>query len=164
MKRSITNKKNFWIKGKSRCEYLVPNVVENIGFEIFVNGIYEEDTSGFIIRNLPANAVFLDLGANIGAITIPVLSKRRDIKILCVEAAPWIYEYLKQNLARNKGDNVSAFNKALFYTDNEIVNFYSPDEKFGKGSMSPVFTDKVIPVSTGKLDTLLKDYNYLSTK
>ena len=69
-KREIAEKKDFWISGKFGCEYLVPNIKENVGFEIFINGIYEQDTSDFIISRLPSNGVFLDLGANIGAITL----------------------------------------------------------------------------------------------
>jgi FkbM family methyltransferase len=155
--KKIKGKNSFWIKGKGGCEYLVPNIIENVGFEIFVNGIYEQGTSDFIIKRLPSNGVFLDLGANIGAITIPVQSRRKDIRIYCVEAAPWVYKFLELNLERNEVTNVKTFNKALFYTDLETLNFYSPEEKFGKGSLSPVFTDKVIPVITMRVDTLTEE-------
>ena len=154
---SIANKKDFWVKGKHDCEYFLPNLIENIGFEIFINGIFEEETSDFFASALPANGVFLDLGANIGTISIPLIKKRQDIKIVCVEAAPWIFNYLQKNLARNDAQNVTAINKVLFYTDNEEVNFYSPSDKFGKGSLSPVFTDKLVKVKTVKIDSLIKD-------
>jgi FkbM family methyltransferase len=154
-KNSLGKRKDISIKGKLGCEYLVPNIVENIGFEIFINGIYEQNTSDFIVSRLPPNGVFLDLGSNIGAITIPVKAKRKDIKVVCVEAAPWIYSYLEQNLKKNEVMDVHAFNRALYYSDNEILNFYSPDEKFGKGSLSPVFTNRKIPVTTIKVDTLV---------
>jgi FkbM family methyltransferase len=155
--RSIKRKRDFWIKGKFNCEYLIPNIVESIGFEIFINAIYEQETSAFIVASLPENGVFLDLGANIGAITIPIHVRRKDVKIVCVEAAPWIYKYLKQNLVRNGAQAVYTINSALFYTDNEIFNFYSPKDKFGKGSLSSVFTDDAVPVSTIRVDTLVKN-------
>ncbi|HXB42846.1 MAG TPA: FkbM family methyltransferase [Puia sp.] len=154
---SIASKKDFWVKGKQNCEYLLPNLVENIGFEIFINGIFEKETSDFFASVLPANGVFLDLGANIGTITVPLIKKRQDIKIVCVEAAPWIFNYLEKNLARNHARNVTAINKVLFYTDNEEVNFYSPGDKFGKGSLSPVFTDKLVKVKTIKVDSLVQE-------
>src|ERR1700681_4853653 len=103
----LKNNNSFWIRGKWGCEYLVPNIVESIGFEIFINGVYEQATSDFIVGRLPVNGVFLDLGANIGAISIPVQNKRKDIKIICVEAAPWIFEYLEQNLEKNGAENVN---------------------------------------------------------
>ncbi|HEX4374035.1 MAG TPA: FkbM family methyltransferase [Puia sp.] len=137
----------------------MPNLTENIGFEIFINGIYEEETSDFFADKIPLNGVFLDLGANIGAVSIPLIKKRKDIEVICVEAAPYIFTYLQKNLERNHATNVTAINKALFYTDNEEINFYSKDDKFGKGSLSPVFTDEIIKVKTIKIDSLLKDLN-----
>jgi FkbM family methyltransferase len=157
----LLHKKNFWVKGKYNCEYLLPNITENIGFEIFINGIYEQETSDFFEQYIPQNGIFLDLGANIGAITIPLHKKRKDIQIICVEAAPWIFEYLQKNILRNNAHKVITINKILFYSDNEEVNFYSPHDKFGKGSLSPVFTDKLVKVKTIKIDSLLKDLNIL---
>src|SRR3954463_8228722 len=125
-RNKIKTKTNLLIKGKGGCEYILPNIIENVGFEIFVNGIYEEGTSDFIIERLPRNGVLLDLGANIGAITVPVQAKRKDSRIFCVEAAPWIFDFLQQNLARNDAVNVKSVNKALFFTDSETLNFYSP--------------------------------------
>ena len=156
-KRKIGRERDLTVTGKFGCEYRIPNVLENIGFDIFINGIYEQQTSGFIAGKMPVNGIFLDLGANIGAITIPVHNKRKDIKIICVEAAPSVYSYLLENLERNHADKVYSVNKALFYTDNERVGFYSPDDKYGKGSLSPVFTEKVVYIDTVKLDTLLNE-------
>jgi FkbM family methyltransferase len=154
---AINTKKDFWLKGKYDCEYFLPNLVENIGFEIYINGIYEQETSDFFAERLKSNAVFLDLGSNIGAISIPLAKKRKDIQIICVEAAPWLFTYLQKNIARNESKNIKAINKVLFYSDEEEVNFYTPESKFGKGSLSPVFTDKVVKVKTVKVDTLVKE-------
>ena len=156
----MASRKNFWIKGKYDCEYFVPNLIENIGFEIFINGIYEEEISDFFIKALPANGVFLDLGANIGTISIPLLKKRKDVQAICVEAAPWIFSYLQKNISRNHIQNAIAINKVLFYSDNEEVNFYSPGDQFGKGSLSPVFTDKLVKVKTAKIDSIIKELGF----
>ena len=156
-RRKIEREKDLIVIGKFGCEYTIPNVIENIGFDIFINGIYEQQTSAFIAGKMPVNGVFLDLGSNIGAITIPVHNIRKDIKIICVEAAPAVYTYLLKNLERNHANEVYSVNKALFYTDNETVGFYSPEGKYGKGSLSPVFTEKVVYVDTIRLDTLLKE-------
>ena len=29
----VKDKKRFWIKGKMGCEYLVPNIIENVGLK-----------------------------------------------------------------------------------------------------------------------------------
>lgn len=153
----ITGKKDVVIKGKFDCEYVLPNLLETISFEIFINGIYEEVTSAFFARRLSKGGVFLDLGANIGTITIPLRKKRDDARIVCVEAAPWLFDYLRNNLDRNKFPDVVAVNKALYSKDNEVLDFFSPDEKFGKGSLSPVFTKEGVKVTTITLDTLVKE-------
>jgi FkbM family methyltransferase len=156
-KNKMAREKDLVVVGKYGCEYILPNILENIGFDIFINGIYERQTSDYICRNVPLNGVFLDLGANIGAITIPINKRRKDIKLVCVEASPRIFSYLKQNLRKNEAIQAQLVNKALFYSDNEKLGFYSPDEKYGKGSLSPVFTDIEVSVMTVKLDTLLKE-------
>jgi len=88
--RNIKKSKDIWIKGKYRCVYLLPNLVENVSFEIYVNGIYEQGTSDFLSNRIPPGGVFLDLGANIGAISTPLSRRRKDIRIVCVEASPRI--------------------------------------------------------------------------
>jgi FkbM family methyltransferase len=154
-KKDLASRKDLLVKGKYGCSYLLPNLIENISQEIFFNGIYEKTTSDFFVKRLPPGGVFLDLGANIGAISIPLYQQRKDCRIVCVEAAPWLFPYLQKNLALNGFKDFTLVNKALFNTDNEEIDFYSPDEKFGKGSLSPTYTDKAVKVRTTRLDTLL---------
>lgn len=152
----VNHAKDVSVKGHLNASYLLPNLKENVAFDIFINGIYEWDTHKFLVDNIAPNGVLLDLGANIGAVTIPLCLKRKDIRCICVEASPWVFKYLEKNIAANSlQDRVTCFNKALFDEDNESLLFYSPSEKFGKGSLSPVFTSEGIPVMSVKLDTLL---------
>jgi FkbM family methyltransferase len=130
-----------------------------VALDIFINGIYEKGTSDLLAARLPRNGVLLDLGANIGAVCIPVAAKRKDISIVAVEAAPWLFGYLQKNLEKNGLGSAKTVNLALFDKDDEEVNFYSPDKKFGKGSLSPVFTDKAVRVRTIRVDTLVKQLN-----
>jgi FkbM family methyltransferase len=154
--KSIKDKNNLLVAGRLGSRYLVPNLKENIGFEIFINGIYERDTIEFIASRLPAGATLLDIGANIGAITIPVSKLRNDIKIVCIEAAPWIFSVLNKNISLNGFSNrVSLVNKAVSDQDNLTVNFYSPQDQFGKGSLSAVFTNEGVSVSTITLSSIL---------
>jgi tRNA G37 N-methylase Trm5 len=94
--RRIREGSDITVSGKFGCRYSVPNVQENIGFEIFINGIYEAETIRFIASKVKKGGVFLDLGANIGAISIPVAMLRKDISVIGLEAAPWIFDYLKE--------------------------------------------------------------------
>jgi FkbM family methyltransferase len=157
LKKAIRTKTDILIEGRFNCSYYLPNIVENVGFEIFINGEYEIEIQQLLFKLVPENGCFLDLGANIGSILIPLCKRRPDITAVAVEAAPWIFHYLEKNVLLNNLDNVQLFNNALFDEDNRELDFFSPRDKFGKGSLSPVFTKEAVKVKTKKIDTLIKD-------
>src|SRR5258706_3570244 len=147
------------ITGSYGCRYILPNLIETISFEIFINGIYEKDTHEFLLKRIPPNAVLLDLGANIGSIIIPICKRRNDLRVICVEASPWVFEYLKKNVELNGLTNISLVNKAVLDSDDKTIDFFGPMEKFGKGSLTPNYTNKSVPVATIQIDTLLIENN-----
>ena len=77
--------------------FVVPNLIENVSFELFVNGLYEESSLKLIIENLPPNGIFVDVGANIGAISVVLAKLRPDITIYAFEASPSVFKYLEIN-------------------------------------------------------------------
>ena len=156
----IRSSENIIISGAEGARYLLPNLKDNISFDIFVNGIYEKDTIDLLDKLLPAGGYYLDLGANIGAILVPLALRRPDIKIIAVEAAPWVFRYLKENVVLNNLKNVKLVNKALFDKDGVELDFFSPHDKFGKGSLSPVFSREAVKVTTTKVDSLIREYNF----
>jgi len=154
---AVENRTDVEVKGKYNSSYILPNIKENVGFDIFINGAYEPDVQDLICKLLPKNGCLLDLGANIGSIIVPVAMRRPDILAIGVEAAPWIFAYLKENVFRNHLQNVKLVNKALFDQDDVELDFFSPHDKYGKGSLSPVFTQDAITIETKKVDTLVKE-------
>jgi FkbM family methyltransferase len=158
-KNKIETEKNIAIKGKYNCRYLVPNLKENIGFELFINGVYEKETIEFILEKMPLHGTFLDIGSNIGAICLPVCKRRNDIKALAIEASPRVYSYLKKNIQSNAIENCITINKAVSDTDGQMVSFFSPEDLYGKGSMVAVFTNESEEIETITVDTLLNTNN-----
>jgi FkbM family methyltransferase len=155
----MKNGKEIVVKGRLACKYKLPNLDEFLAQQIFVNGIYEPDTHSFLVQKIPHNGVFLDLGANIGTIAIPLCKARPDIRCIAVEASPWIYEYLKFNVEANHlHHQIILVNKAISDTEKGKLPFYSPVDQFGKGSFAPVFTDQAVEVDTITIDTLLKEF------
>ena len=154
-KKKIDHNKDINFTGHFGCKYIIPNLKENIGLELFINGVYEKETIDRIIKNIPLNGTLLDIGANIGAISIPISKLRSDIHIVAVEASKKVYNYLKENVALNKMSNCDIVNNAISDTDGQTVSFFSPDELFGKGSMAAVFTDAAEKIETITLDTLI---------
>lgn len=158
LKETIKEKKDTIVTGHHQLQYKIPNFVEPVGFDILVDGIHEKRTSDFILQSIPPHGTFLDVGANIGSITIPVCRQRSDIKAISVEASPRVFQYLSHNIALNNITNCTLVNKAVDREDGRTVNFYSQPELFGTGSMSAVFTNESEQVETITLDTLCKTY------
>jgi FkbM family methyltransferase len=157
-RNKLKHARDILIKGKYQCKYFLPNLKEALAFDIYTNGIYEQETHDFLFNSLPENAVFLDLGANIGSVTIPLCKRRSDVRAYCVEAAPWIAEYLTRNLAVNNLQKVTTVHRALYMKDDETFKFFSPKDEFGKGSLSPVYTQDGTDVLTITVDTLIQQW------
>lgn len=158
LQRGIKTQKDVLVSTKNGTRFLLPNINEAIGFSIFINGVYEEEHIRFIVNNLPMNGCFIDAGANIGAVCIPVAKQRPDVKVIAIEASAKVFSYLKQNVLINKCDNINLINKALSNTTDELTEFYSPDVLYGKGSMSAVFTRESEMVKTVTVDDLLVEH------
>lgn len=154
----IRTQKDIQFTSVSGIRYLLPNCRENIGFEIIVNGGYEKETVKFIVERLPRNGKFLDIGANIGAIAIPVACKRPDIAVIGIEASSRIFGYLEINVKANNVKNCLVLKNAVSDTDDQEVSFFSPEEKFGKGSLAPVFTLNAESVKTITMDRIFDKY------
>jgi FkbM family methyltransferase len=139
-------------KTKDGMLFSVPNLVENVSFELYVNGIYEKETIDHICMSVPKNGVFVDVGANIGAISIAVAKKRPDLNIFAFEASPIVFNYLRENKEQNNCLNLTIYNLAIHDIGGIELPFFSPKELNGKGSFAPVFTDEAVMVTTISLD------------
>lgn len=151
--------KPYELEMKYGTKIVVKNLVDNIGYNIFINGAYEPELVNHLIINIPIGGSFIDVGANIGSISIPLAYKRPDISIICIEASPSVFEFLKYNVELNNLTNITLVNKAIHKEDNIILDFFAPEDKFGKGSFSNVFTNNSEKVVTVRMDSLIKQYN-----
>ncbi len=149
----LSKSKNVVVNTKSG-RFKLPNLVEIISLDLFINGIYESGLVQFLSDRIPAGGVFIDVGANIGSISIPLAIKRPDITIIAVEASPWIYEILTDNIGHNKIRNISAENYAVYSESGKDLPMYAPKDLFGKGSLKPVFTKDAEMVKTITVDDI----------
>jgi len=140
------------IRSKTGLLFTLPNLLENVSFELFVNGCYEKDIIDFICSNLPKNGCFFDVGANIGAICIEIASRRPDIQVFAFEASPSVFAFLEANKKMNNLENLLIYNLAIHETGGLQLPFYSPEKLNGKGSFAPVFTNEAVMVTTLNLD------------
>lgn len=63
--------------------------------------------------NLRPGEVFVDVGANVGFVSVFVAKKYPDARIIAFEPAPETFKALERNLALNGIGNVTAINKAV---------------------------------------------------
>lgn len=152
------NVKNRVIKTPDGCQFFVPSLREPIGFSLLIDGVYEPNSLHLILKKLTKDAVFLDIGANIGcfSITTAKLLEAQNILVLAIEASPTIFRYLQDNVKANLLTNVKAFNLAATEKDQSNINFYeAPLDKFGMGSLGAQFNNSAIQVKTKTIDSII---------
>jgi FkbM family methyltransferase len=72
-------------------------------------------------RCIPANAVCLDIGANIGVKALALSEVASSGRVYCFEPAPTVYPVLVSNVAENGCRNVIAEQIAVSDTDGEVL-------------------------------------------
>jgi FkbM family methyltransferase len=72
-----------------------------------------------------------------------------------VEASPWIFAVLAENVRLNDLSNITLFNKAVYHTSGLHLSMFAPKEYFGKGSLKPVYTQEGEQVETMTIADIL---------
>lgn len=135
-----------------------PSVRETIAASLFASGAYEPGTLAAILGALKSNGVYVDVGANIGALSLPVAAIRPDAKIICVEADPNIAALLRRNVAENERTNITVVELLAGAANDMAVPFYrAPEDKFGMGSIGAQFDAPPIPLAQRPLDEVLDE-------
>lgn len=137
------------VTGRYGIRYRLPSLAEPIARGIVADGLYEGATHAAICRHLPASGVFLDIGANIGAIALPVARAKPDASVYAIEASPSIYATLEFNRSLNCQRNLQLRRYFVGRHDNATTDFFeAPANKFGMGSAGPQFgvDPKTLPV------------------
>ena len=80
-----------------------------------VGQLYEAKEVEHLVKLVPANGAFLDVGANIGNHSIAVAKLRPDVTVIPIEAEPRAVRILEENIELNRVGNVdtSHLGKAL---------------------------------------------------
>lgn len=117
-------------------------------------------------KGLPAGT-FLDVGANIGLITIPVAQRNPHLHVVAIEAEPRAFSLLQKNLAANPvaSGQVVCINQAV-YRQTGTVAFELSEDNYGDGRVRQAgqasereqlqeSTRQVIEVPAQTLDAML---------
>jgi FkbM family methyltransferase len=134
----------------------LPSLEEPISVGLFAFGVYEPDTLGAILHHLRPSGVFVDVGANVGALALPAAANRPDAQIICIEADAQIISLLRRNVTENGRSNIRIVNCLAGPIDDPQVSFYrAPVAKFGMGSIGPQFGASPVKLTQRTLDEVL---------
>lgn len=140
--KSILNKKvpvTFY--GKENIRYTIPNSLETVGKDLIINGIYEPKTISLIRPLLNNDDLFFDVGANIGAITLPI-GKFTNAEVHAFEPSRLSYEFLEKNVRDNNLPNITTNRVAVHSLDGKQFSFYEAEEKYGNSSLSSIYNQQ----------------------
>lgn len=154
-RQKIKSGRNITVNGKYNLQYLLPNIHESIGFQVFADGIYEPETSALICSRIKQGDTLIDIGANIGSVIMPVCRQVPDIKAVCVEASPHVFAYLQKNIQVNNFNNCQLINKAVADGDGKEYDFFSPEEMYGKGALAAEPGVSTVKIKSVSIDSLL---------
>ncbi|MEK9629502.1 MAG: FkbM family methyltransferase [Nitrospinota bacterium] len=111
------------------------NLIEST---IYLEKVWEEHLAKLMNLYLEGSSgIMIDVGANIGANTIPLAVKHRKIQFHCYEPHPEIFNRLKNNLSLNKLKNVEPINSAVSNATESTLSFYAQKttDNMGRSSL-----------------------------
>ncbi|HEX2063528.1 MAG TPA: FkbM family methyltransferase, partial [Acidimicrobiales bacterium] len=115
-------------------------------------GLYEPAVMTVLSKLLPPDAVVVDVGANIGALSVVLAHLAPAGHICALEPAAESFGFLEENLAANGAANVTAERLALYDVNGTTVLHYP--EAFAAGAFVSEVVDEGVSeeVETARLD------------
>jgi len=149
------------LRDRDGCRYVVPSLREPVAFHLFFDGVYERETLQFLFSRMGPGSTFVDVGANIGAMTVPVARRVGATgRVVAIEASPRVFRYLAHNIAVNGISNVRLRCCAASDSKATALPFYeAPAECFGSGSVGPQSDIRATGVPAEPLDDILAGEN-----
>lgn len=132
-----------------------PSIDRGVELALFSNGTYEEGTVDQLKKLLQPGNTFLDIGANIGWMSL-VGSKAvgANGKVFAIEANPNTLPILQHNLALNNATNVEVFGIAVSDQPGEALLFENWNVNRGGASLLSQDGEQGIEVKVETLDRL----------
>lgn len=130
---------------------------------LFTPQYFDPVERDWLARYLPADAVFIDIGANVGAYSFYAAQcAGKQALILAIEPQPAVYQRLCENISFNPGVPIDAIPLAIADVDGPIQLFVDRNNA-GETSMRRIGSDGAhgvtLEVQAKPLATLLADYD-----
>jgi len=139
-------------------QYEVPDPREPVAFDLAVDGVYEPATLDCILGRLHHGGVFVDVGANVGAVSLPVAQHvGPGGRVIAVEASPLVFPFLTRNVEANHLAHVTCQQVAAVPQGGAVQFYPAPNDHFGMGALAPQFHATPVWVRGAPLDALLEE-------
>nr|WP_294860659.1 FkbM family methyltransferase [uncultured Fluviicola sp.] len=136
-----------------------PSLDKGVELSLFQTGTYEKGTIQLLEKYLDSGSSFLDIGANIGLMSV-IASKRvgETGTVYAVEANPNTVSILQTNIELNKCKNIELLPIALSDTQGTALLFENWEVNRGGASLiSQGSEEKGVEVKMGRLDDLFDE-------
>jgi len=133
-----------------------PNCLEPIAFNLLISGEYEPEVLEVLERRVQPGDTVLDVGANLGAFTLPLARRVGSAgQVFAIEASPAVFPYLERNLATNQAANVRAAHAAAADRAGQVTFFDAPAHQFGMSGLGNLAGSTAHAVAAVTVDELL---------
>jgi FkbM family methyltransferase len=126
--------------------------------QIINNGLYSPHILSFMVSFLSQGSIILDVGANIGAYTVPLAKAFPEIEVHAFEPNPYAIAHLRRNITLNRLSNIRLYEMGL--GDEPCVLELNAFDSKDLGSSSFISPQRAgsksepIPVQVEKLDNI----------
>jgi FkbM family methyltransferase len=141
--------------------YASKNDMRIAPMEMLNFGAYDEFELDIINKLIPENAIFFDIGANIGWYSINIAKMKPKASIYAFEPIPNTFSSLNKNIELNEVDNIITNNHG-FSEKNDTLTFYYYPEVSGNASLANLSERSDvdhIKCDVMKLDDFMKNSN-----
>lgn len=122
--------------------------------------VFDYDEYGLRKMKYNSGDVIIDIGANVGSVSLYLGKKYPFLKIFSFEAHPINYENLLKNIEINDIKNITAYNLAVFSKDNEKLKITLNPNNTGSSSLFKINENDIVntfEVKTISLDTIINE-------
>jgi FkbM family methyltransferase len=129
-----------------------------ISDSIAFTGSYEDALSRRLARSARAGGLLVDVGANIGYMSLLWTAQSAEARAIAIEASPRVFPRLQANVAANQlMERVTTLNVAAGREPGSVPFDLGPEEQTGWGGLAGSSSAGTINVDVVRLDVLLKD-------
>jgi FkbM family methyltransferase len=144
---------------KDSCDLKFLDIQSSRTLEYIIEDLFEKDEYGFDSLSFLPGDVVVDIGANVGVVSVYLAKKYPDIQVYSFEAHPVNYENLLKNINLNNVSNVKPFNLAVSSSDDKDVSITLAQGNSGSSSLFIVDPKDPLTatVKTISLDSIIRN-------